>query len=408
MIKKKSEVIYKNCLFERHLNKKRKKILNTNFLKIYKKIILDLDTPNNTFHYLSKKFEFNFKLKDLKNFRKFRTVVVIGMGGSILGAEAIYFYLKKKIKKDFLFLNDIDEDKIEDILKLKNLNKKLFIIISKSGSTVETLSNLLALKIVKKKSKNIIVISEKNHNPLCMLSKKMKLNFIEHKKYIGGRYSVLTEVGMVPAYLMGLNITSFRKNLMNHFSIKNKNFLKDSSTKLTNLIENKKFKNIVFLNYAPELDKFLFWLQQLIAESLGKRGKGFFPTISKAPKDHHSLMQLYLDGPKDKLFYIFSKKKKSNGKKLNSKIFEKKFDFINNKSLQKIKTNQMIAFKTILAKKKIPFREFEIKNFSEQTLSELFSFFSLETAIVGKLSKINPFDQPAVEQVKSITKKLLS
>ena len=130
------------------------------------------------------------------------------------------------------------------------------------------------------------------------------------------------------------------------------------------------------------------------------------PLISKAPKDYHSLLQLYLDGPKDKLFYIFSSDIKDKNK-INSKILGKKFNFLNNKSLSEIKTAQKNALIKTLKKNKIPFREFKINDFSEQTLGELFSYFILEVAIIGKLGKIDPFNQPAVEQIKIDTKKIL-
>jgi len=234
----------------------------------------------------------------------------------------------------------------------------------------------------------------------------MKYFHIEHKNYIGGRYSVLSETGMVPAYLMGVNILKLRKNLLFHFNSKNNKFLKESTIKLANLFQNNKLKNIILFNYIPQLNKFLYWNQQLIAESLGKKGKGFLPVISLAPKDHHSLLQLYLDGPKDKLFYIFSMDVKKKDK-INFGQFEKKMNFLNNKSLGQVKEAQKNAFLKVLKKKKIPFREFKIKDLSESALGELFSYFMLETAIVGKLTNINPFDQPAVEQVKINTKKLL-
>ena len=128
--------------------------------------------------------------------------------------------------------------------------------------------------------------------------KKKKILLIEHKNYIGGRYSVLSEVGMVPAYFMGLKIKFFRKNLLSFFKSKKKNFLIDNVSKLTHIYKTKKINSIILLNYAPEVNNFLYWLQQLIAESLGKKGKGIIPIVSPAPKDHHSLMQLYLDGPK--------------------------------------------------------------------------------------------------------------
>ena len=328
------------------------------------------------------------------------------MGGSILGAQAIYSFLNKKIKKEFYFFDNLDEEKILHIQEKKKLNKILFIVISKSGNTIETLSNFSYLKIAKKNSKNIILISENSNNPLHLLSKKMNLFYIEHKKYIGGRYSVLSEVGMVPASLMGINIIKLRKNLKSHFKLKKQKFLKESSIKLANILLSNKLRTLIFFNYVPELNDFLYWAQQLIAESLGKRNKGFLPIISPAPKDHHSLLQLYLDGPRDKLFYIFSTDKK-NKKKTNLNIYGKKFNFLNNKKLDQIKLAQKNAFIKILKKKNIPFREFIIRDFQEDVLGELFSYFILETAIVGKLVNINPFNQPAVEQLKKNTKRIL-
>ena len=235
----------------------------------------------------------------------------------------------------------------------------------------------------------------------------MKFHFVEHKKYIGGRYSVLSEVGMLPAYLMGLPINNLRKNILVHLKKnKNKIFLKDSAVKLANILLRGKIKNLILFNYVPKLDKFLSWYQQIIAESLGKKGKGFLPTISQAPKDHHILLQLYLDGPRDKLFYVLSSDLTSD-KKINSNKLDKEFKYLNNKSLNQIKNAQKNSFLQNLKKKQIPFREFKIRSNDEQTLGELFSYFIIETAIVGKLININPFDQPAVESLKKATKKEL-
>ena len=407
-MKKNKTVIYKNFIQKKYLKVKLNKKLNKDFEKIKKNIILHLDNNKNIFYTLSKKFKFNFKLNDIFKFKKFNNIVVVGMGGSILGISAIHSFLEKKIKKNFLFFDNLDDDQIQKIKKKYNLNKILFLVISKSGSTIETLSNLLVLKIIKKNSKNIIIISEKNKNPLFLLSKKMNLFHIEHKNHIGGRFSILSEVGMVPAYLMGLNIFKFRKNLLNHFNSKNKKFLKDSSIKLTNIHKNNKFKNIIFMNYVPQLNNFLYWNQQLIAESLGKNGKGLLPMISLAPKDHHSLLQLYLDGPKDKLFYIFSDEiRDKNKSKITQNFFGKKFNFLKNKNLDEIKTAQTKAFIIALKKNKIPFREFKILDFNEKTLGELFSYFMIETAVIGILLNIDPFNQPAVEQVKKDTIKIL-
>ena len=383
------------------------KSLSKKFEKVFTEIKNEISNENKTLNVLNKKFNFNFKTKDLQKFKKFKIIAIIGMGGSILGAEALYNFLDKKIKKKVYFFNNINENKIKNFKQKYNLSKILFIIISKSGNTIETLSNTYALKILKKNSKNIILISEKKNNALFSLSKKLNLFYIEHKQYVGGRFSVLSEVGIIPAYLMEVNVPKLRSKILESLKIKKKNFLKKNTIKLVQLINSKKFNNLIFLNYVPNLEKFLFWCQQLIAESLGKKNKGFLPMISNTPKDHHSLLQLYLDGPKDKIFYIFSydKQSKEKIKLIKNTNF---INFLNNKDLNTIKKAQKNALIKSFKKKKVPFREFKLKNFSEETLGELFSYFIFETVVIGKMLNINPFDQPAVERVKIDTKKMLS
>ena len=172
------------------------------FDKIFLEIKKDVQNTHKTLNVLDKNYNFNFNIKDLKKFKKFKSIVIIGMGGSILGANAIYNFFSAKIKKKIYFLDDLDQNKILDLKKKENFSKVLFIIISKSGNTIETLSNVFSLNILKKNSKNIIIISEKKKNFLFLLSKKLNLFHIEHKSNIGGRYSVLSEVGIIPAYLM--------------------------------------------------------------------------------------------------------------------------------------------------------------------------------------------------------------
>ena len=396
----------KNKIHKKILSKKLDSKITKNYSNIFKEITKDINKKDKTHNVLSNNFKLNFKSDNLKRFKKFKTIIIIGMGGSILGSEAIYNFLKNKIRKKIYFVNDINEEKISNIKKINN-NKSLFLIISKSGKTIETISNLFFLNIIKKNKKNIILISEKKNNLLNSLSKKFNLFYIEHKKNIGGRYSVLSEVGLIPAYLMGINIKKLRTNLTKYLKGKENYFLKDSAIKLSNLLIQKKYTTLIFLNYVPRLEKFLFWCQQLIAESLGKKGFGFLPIISNAPKDHHSLLQLYLDGPKDKIFCVFSSIER-NKFKINTKKITNQLNFLHNKNLSKIKKSQKDAVVKVFNKNKISYREFKIKNINEEVLGELFSYFMLETILVGNLSGINPFDQPAVEQVKKITKKLIS
>ena len=345
----------------------------------------------------------NYDFRRIKKFKKFKTVVLIGMGGSILGSKAIYSFLKHKIKKNFIFIDNLDFELLKKIEIKKNPSKFLFIIISKSGNTTETIVNTGYFKNYFKKN-NLIIISEKKDNILYNLAKKKDFFFIKHNPNIGGRYSVFSEVGMVPAYLMGLSPLKIKKKLFHFF--KNKKSL-IISKRYTKKIYQKKIKALVFFNYVPQLNDFLFWCQQLLAESLGKNKKGFIPVVSNAPKDHHSLMQLYLDGPKDKLFYVFSSKK-NNSFKFNNKIFGKKVKFLHNKNYSKIKNTQKKAFIEVLKISKIPFREFEIKNFNEKILADLFLLFIFETILLANLMGVDAFNQPAVEKVKILTKKFLS
>ena len=141
---------------------------------------------------------------------------------------------------------------------------------------------------------------------------------------------------------MGINVHKLRSKILNCLNSSNKSFLKNCTTRLAALINSKKFNNLIFLNYAPNLEKFLYWNQQLIAESLGKQNKGFLPVVSNVPKDHHSLLQLYLDGPKDKIFNIFSLDTKSK-EIINLKKDIKFQSFLNKKTLGKIKTAQKNA-----------------------------------------------------------------
>ena len=398
---------YKSFFPKKYYKKNEEKKLLALFKCEYEKILEYVDKPESIFYMLNKKFHFNFKQKELSHFKKYKNIIIIGMGGSILGAETIYQFLKKKIKKNVTFLDNIDFEKIKTLKKKINNKDYLFLVISKSGNTVETISNLFYLNIIKKNSKNIIIISENKNNILSSKAKKYNLFFIEHKNYIGGRYSVLSEVGMIPAIILGANIQNIRKNISRHLLASQQDILKNNVIKLASFIKKKIYKNIIFFNYAPELENLLFWCQQLIAESLGKDGKGFLPIISNAPKDHHSLLQLYLDGPKDKIFYVFSLEKKIKSKFKTKKIIKEK-NYLDNKSLIDIKKAQREAFIKILKINKIPFREFTFNNLNEETLGEIFSYFILETVLLAKVTNINPFDQPAVEDVKILTKKILN
>ncbi|MDA7752123.1 glucose-6-phosphate isomerase [Candidatus Pelagibacter sp.] len=369
------------------------------YTKKVKKILDDiLVKKNSVLDSLSSNYKNSYNKKTILKFKKYNNINVVGMGGSILGTESIYYFLKSKIKKNFFFYNNL-QSKIDPSHKR---NKCLNIIVSKSGNTLETISN--SNIIIKNQNKNIFITENKN-SYLYLLAQKLKSEVVHHNNFIGGRYSVLSEVGMLPAELMGLSSNKFRQ--LNNL-IKNKKFINELIINVNNtlhFLKKKKF-NSVILNYDVGSESLFKWYQQLMAESLGKKGNGILPIISSMPKDNHSVMQLYLDGPKNNFFTFFHVSDKNSIKVINNKLLTS-HSYLKNKNLGEIVMSQKLATEKVFLNKKIPFRSFEVINRDENTIGELFCFFVLETILIGRALKINPYDQPAVELIKKETKKIL-
>ena len=373
----------------------KKKKLNKN---LKKKLITLLNEENFIIKSLKKEYKNNFNKKTISKFKNFINYRVIGMGGSSLGTQAIYDFLEHKIKKKFEFL-----DNLKSHTKKNKKKRYLNLIISKSGNTTETIVNTNIF--VQKKNKNIF-ITENKKNYLHTLAEKFKSEIIHHNNFIGGRYSVLSEVGMLPAELMDLDSRKFKQ--LNNL-IKNKNYLNslvNNVDQILYFVKRKKFNSII-INYDEKSSNLFNWYQQLVAESLGKKGLGILPIVSNMPKDNHSVMQLYLDGFKNNFFTFFYVKEKNSLKINNSQILQMQ-SYLKNKDIDHIVYAQKQATENVFKNKKIPFRSFEILKRDENTLGELFTFFILETILLGRALKINPFDQPAVELIKTETKKILT
>ena len=371
--------------------------IKINNLRIKKELKNLLQQNSEIIKSLGLNYSYSYNKTKLKKFKRKKFFRIIGIGGSILGTKAIYYFLKKKINKKFLFIDNL-------IPNLRHDTKKSYtnIIVSKSGNTIETIINSNIL--IKKKDKNIFITENKN-NYLNELAQKLKSEVIHHNNFIGGRYSVLSEVGMLPAELMGLKINKFKQ--LNSL-VKNKYFLNKLTSNVCSIlhfIKKKKFNSII-INYDEKSENFFKWYQQLVAESLGKKNKGLLPIISNMPKDNHSVMQLYLDGFKNNFFTFFYVKENESEKINNFKLLSQ-YNYLKNKNLNNIIYAQKKATEKIFSKKKIPFRSFEIKRRDENVLGELFSFFILETILLGRVMKLNPFDQPEVELIKKETKKIL-
>ena len=375
-----------------YINFKKKK----SNLKIKKKLSIILKEKNEVIKSLGKFYKYSFQKKNLKKYKTKLNYRIIGMGGSSLGAKAIYDFLKHKIKKNFRFIDNLNNNSSKEKKNYTN------IIISKSGNTLETIIN--SNIIINKDDKNIF-ITEKKNSYLYLFAKKLKADIIHHNNFIGGRYSVLSEVGMLPAELMGLNSNNFK--IFNDL-IKNKNFMNNLISNVGSILyfsQKKKF-NSVIINYDEKSESIFKWYQQLVAESLGKNKKGILPIVSNMPKDNHSVMQLYLDGFENNFFTFFYV---NDGKslKINNNLLLKSQNNLRNKNISNITYFQKKASENVFRKKNIPFRSFDIKKRDEKTLSEIFSFFILETILLGKCLNVDPYNQPAVELIKKETNKIL-
>ena len=370
---------------------------NSNLIK--KNLSLLINQKNNEIiNSLKLNYKYSYSKKFLNNLKKkYNKIRLIGMGGSILGTKAIFNFLDFKSKKKLYFFDNLNP-------KLNNYKDQKFLnlIISKSGNTLETIANSNIL--IKKKDRNIF-ITENKQSYLKLLAEKLKSDVVSHNNFIGGRYSVLSEVGMLPSSLMGLKENKFK--VFNKL-VNNKNFINQLISNVANILfltKEKKY-NSVIMNYDTRSNDFLKWYQQLVAESLGKKKFGIFPIISSMPKDNHSLMQLYLDGPKNNFYtFFYVDEKRSN--KINNKSILDTYKVLKNKNLNEIIFAQKIATEKIFLSKKIPFRSFKIFRRNEEALGELFTFFILETILIASALKINPYDQPAVELIKKETVKRL-
>ena len=371
--------------------------IKKNNSKVKKKFNVLLKENNSIIKSLGKLYKYSFEKNYIKKFKNNSNFRIIGMGGSSLGTKAIYDFLKDKINKNFEFIDNLNPSN-------KKKSKKNFVnlVVSKSGNTIETIVNFNTL--VKNKEKNIF-ITEKKNSFLYLLAQKLKADIVHHNNFIGGRYSVLSEVGMLPAQLMGLKPNNFKS--FNNL-VKNKNFINNLISNVSSILyfsQQKKFNSII-INYDQKSESIFKWYQQLVAESLGKKKKGILPMVSVMPRDNHSVMQLYLDGFNNNFFTFFNVNEKKS-LRINNNLVLKSQSYLKNKNISQITFNQKIATENVFRKKNIPFRSFTIQKRDEKTLGELFTFFILETILLGKCLNLNPYDQPAVELIKKETKKLL-
>jgi len=344
-------------------------------------------------------------------------IYIVGIGGSTLGTKAIYTFLRTtyNFKRKLFFLDTIDPLRINYLLSLGDLNNSQFIIISKSGGTIEPISILKYIStMVRISEDNCSVIAGKNTS-LWEFASKNNLESFLIPDNVGGRFSVFSPVGLLPLAIIGVDVQKLLDGCkIVHESFFNRREYFDLIIKKARfLVENKSrfVMNIIF-SYSSVFRDFNRWFVQLWAESLGKKNingtrQGLTPVSLIGPDDQHSFLQLIMDGPRDKTITIFKidnlKDESLIPDQDNFSCFD--LDYINNKSFNDLINLQADStYEAILQEKDIPCDKITITIIDEINIAKLMYRFFLLTSSIGSFMQINTYDQPGVELGKKILK----
>ena len=345
-----------------------------------------------------------------KKFKKIDSFLLIGTGGSSLGAKAIIsLYDKKKIH----FIENLDPSTLKNFFKNNKKNSLGLLIISKSGETLEVLCLFDILMNSFKNNfdltNNTLIISDKKNSTLRNIAYKYSIDVLDHDKTIGGRFSCFSLTGLLPMYLAGINSIklkelvdkSFKKDLLNKNNVNN-----IFMTAVSQIIKKKKITGHIFLVYSDSLMNVGNWYKQLWNESLGKNGLGLYLISALGAVDQHSQLQMWLDGPKNLIFTIVIPKKRTHDFEVKNKK-ELLPTYLNNKRMGDLLNIMAESTAAELRKAGAYVRIIYIEDDKEESVIKLMTSFILEVSLIGKLIGINPFDQPAVEKVKLRIKKNL-
>ena len=331
--------------------------------------------------------------------------LVVGMGGSSAGAKAI----NMRIEGNVFFLDNYDPTYLQNLFKDYNIKDFTIYVISKSGSTFETLAmcnlifqHLLTISTIEEIIKHVIIITEESKSLLSDFAKKNNLQVIHHNKKIGGRFSVFSETAMILFNFDSDTISNSAQSIVLKLTGNN---LEDDTNPVVNaaviltLQERYGINYNINLLYDYTLKNYSYWFHQLFAESLGKNEKALTPMTSICPKDHHSLMQLFIDGSKNKLFNIYQPLLMEDSLKFSPLGLGRVETVTPNKLLESQYLSVIKTFKNL----KIPHRLVTSTGDKISNIFELFSYNILETVVLGYAQNLNPYDQPAVEQIKANT-----
>ncbi|HUK08267.1 MAG TPA: glucose-6-phosphate isomerase [Stellaceae bacterium] len=355
-------------------------------------------------------------------FRRFADVVVLGTGGSSLGGQTLCALAARGASPRMHFMDNIDPATFEELLGALDLAHTGVIAISKSGGTAETLMQfLILLQRLNDRcgrdalARHCVVVTEPTANPMRRLAEREAIHCIDHDPEIGGRFSVLTNTGMLPALIAGLDAVAARRGaevvLRETLAAENP---RDSAVAVgaavvMGLAEHRGLKISVLMPYVDRLASFGLWYRQLWAESLGKEGKGTTPVRALGTVDQHSQLQLYLDGPADKVLTLLMLDQTGRGERVGSELTASDPDlaYLSGRTMGDLLEAEQVATAESLMQRGRPTRVIRLRALNEESLGALFMHFLLETLMAADLLGISPFGQPAVEHGKVLARRHL-
>lgn len=350
--------------------------------------------------------------------KRFDKFVLFGVGGSSLGARALSV-LAKTGELKMIVPDNLDVLTMAQIIPYAHDPRTAFLVVSKSGRTPETLAQVLTTidEICisgGKPSDRFVIVVEPGASPLRHLAEKFEIRLFNHDPLIGGRFSVLSLVGMLPAMLLGLDPKKFRRGAS--YVLEKAMMLNDpelipsmvGAAISVALMKRGDVSQTVLMAYGDILQPFSLWQRQLWAESIGKNGLGSNPVPSLGPVDQHSQLQLYLDGPPDKFYTILTMKMAGRGAVIPEGLANSVgLDYLSGKTIGDLVSAMQEATAAALAARNHPVRQIELEDVDEFTMGGLFMHFILETLCSCRLLDIDPFSQPAVEEGKILTREFL-
>lgn len=350
--------------------------------------------------------------------KKWKNILVLGIGGSALGIIALSQAFKKKESPNLIVLDNIDPDFFTDKLSEINWSETLVLVISKSGKTPETMAqffiieNILKHEFPEKYQEHILIVTDSEKSILLDIAEVEDYPVFPIPTNVGGRFSVLSSVGLLPAALMGIDIQKLCAGAREmNFECSKENLAQNPSASLalsSYLLDRKKAKKInVMFPYSNALMGFADWYKQLLAESIGKNEEiGLTPTSSLGATDQHSQLQLWIEGPNDKLITFLEVQSYKNNIPL-PKISYPEFSYLSGKSLNQLIQTEKYATTIALTNQRRPNQTVLIPSLSEEIFGQLFYLYEMQVAILGKLYEVDAYNQPGVEEGKKLTKRIM-